>query len=189
MELFAITEHPAPSLPDFGGLSEVASGGLAAVCGPAGDGDPSPQDLWRFEGVVEALMKDRDLLPARYGTRLADEGVALRALAERYDELVGALERVRGAVELSVRVLAQAGDLRARARAEGGARRVHQELFSLARESSERLASGELLRAAYLVDRVAVDGFVETVGGLQRAHPELRLLCTGPWPPYSFAER
>ena len=27
------------------------------------------------------------------------------------------------------------------------------------------------------------------VAGLQRMHPDLRLLCTGPWPPYSFAER
>jgi Gas vesicle synthesis protein GvpL/GvpF len=27
------------------------------------------------------------------------------------------------------------------------------------------------------------------VGRLDGAHSALRLLCTGPWPPYSFAER
>jgi hypothetical protein len=46
----------------------------------------------------------------------------------------------------------------------------------------------ELLRAAYLVDRDAVGGFTARVDALQREHPELAVLCTGPWPPYSFAE-
>ena len=46
----------------------------------------------------------------------------------------------------------------------------------------------ELLRAAYLVEREAVEPFVARVRELQREHPALSLLCTGPWPPYSFAE-
>jgi hypothetical protein len=45
----------------------------------------------------------------------------------------------------------------------------------------------ELLRAAYLVDRVAVEAFVDVVRRLQETHSELDVLCTGPWPPYSFA--
>jgi hypothetical protein len=43
-----------------------------------------------------------------------------------------------------------------------------------------------MLRAAYLVDRGAVPDFVESVGAMQEENPHLRLLCTGPWPPYSF---
>jgi hypothetical protein len=46
----------------------------------------------------------------------------------------------------------------------------------------------ELLRAAYLVDRGAVGEFVARVRQLQRAHEELALVCTGPWPPFSFAQ-
>jgi hypothetical protein len=46
----------------------------------------------------------------------------------------------------------------------------------------------EVLRGAYLVDRERVDDFAREVGALQQDHPELRLLCTGPWPPYSFVE-
>ena len=49
--------------------------------------------------------------------------------------------------------------------------------------------SRDLLRAAYLVDRDGSAGFAAAVATHQRAHPHLRLLCTGPWPPYSFAER
>jgi hypothetical protein len=44
----------------------------------------------------------------------------------------------------------------------------------------------ELLRAAYLVDRGAVEEFVAAVRRLQHRHPELAVVCTGPWPPFSF---
>ena len=43
------------------------------------------------------------------------------------------------------------------------------------------------LRAAYLVDRDGGKAFTAAVADQQRHNPELRLLCTGPWPPYSFA--
>jgi gas vesicle protein GvpL/GvpF len=65
---------------------------------------------------------------------------------------------------------------------------VHDPLERLARESRRRAPRGpaEILRAAYLVDREIVDRFVGRVGELQAQHARLRLLCTGPWPPYSF---
>jgi hypothetical protein len=66
---------------------------------------------------------------------------------------------------------------------------VHGPLARLARASTQQAGRGahELLRSAYLVDRAAVQSFVDSVGDLQQANPHLRLLCTGPWPPYSFA--
>jgi hypothetical protein len=51
------------------------------------------------------------------------------------------------------------------------------------------LAPGELLRASYLVEQTAVARFRGTVERLQREHPEAALLCTGPWPAYSFMEQ
>ena len=207
IDLYAITDDPAPPLPDVGPLSAVASHGLAVVCGPTSE-DPSeltPEVLWRHEEVVEALMEDRDLLPVRFGTRVHDETAAARALGERHRELAGALERVRGAVELSLRVIGQrdaapttpstgADYLRAKARSvaahEDAVRTLHRPLASYARASTELPSrdSGEVLRAAYLVERGRVASFVERVGALQADNPEMRLLCTGPWPPYSFTE-
>ena len=64
---------------------------------------------------------------------------------------------------------------------------VHTALAALARDSRER-AGDEPLRAAYLVGHDDVEGFVARVRELQDEHPELAILCTGPWPPYSFAE-
>jgi hypothetical protein len=51
------------------------------------------------------------------------------------------------------------------------------------------LPGPELLRAAYLVDRDAVDRFVALVRRLEESHAHLNMVCTGPWPPYSFAEQ
>ena len=209
IELYAITDNPGPRLPEVTGLRLVPVEGLAAVCTPAGEAELSAEELWRHEEVVEALMADRDLLPVRYGTRLENEAAVARAVEERRDELAAALDRVRGAVELSIRVVPAKGApapvepaettsgvdyLRIKARAEAGrdeaARALHEPLAALARASSEsRPRAPELFRAAYLVERDGVDSFVAVVARLQDANPALAILCTGPWPPYSFAER
>ena len=181
IELLAVAEHPGPTPPE--GVREIPCGSLAALCAPA-DADAQPEltedALWRHEELVEELMRGRDLLPVRYGTRLADEDEALRAVAERAPELRAALERVRGAVELSLRVRS--------ARAGADPEPLRAPLRALAREECERRpdGEGELLRCAYLVDRERTDEFSATVGRLQQAHAELALLLTGPWPPYSF---
>jgi Gas vesicle synthesis protein GvpL/GvpF len=210
IELYAITDDPGPPLPDVEGLRLVPFDGLAAVCTPASEGELSPETLWHHEDVVEALMADRDLLPVRYGTRLDDETAVARAMEGRRDELAAALERVRGAVELSVRVVAGGAPapspprpaertsgaeyLRLRAEAEASsdeaARALGDPLAALARESAQAPPRPpELFRAAYLVERGAIDSFVAEVGRLQGESPGLAILCTGPWPPYSFAAR
>ena len=195
------------TLPAGAPLSTVAHAGLAFVWAPApATTGLSPELLWRHEELLEKLMEDRDLLPVRFGTRLADEADAARALRERHHELALALDRVRGAVELSVRVIGterepppaegMSGTEYLRAREQTSAARasalrtVHEPLSLGARASSERAprAAGELVRAAYLVDREAVQEFTGTVTRLQAEQPRLRLLCTGPWPPYSFSE-
>jgi hypothetical protein len=185
IEVYAITDHPAPPLPALAPLQVVASGELAAVFAPASDEEATPESLWRHEEIVEALMEDRDLLPVRYGTRFADEQAAAGAVASRAADLTAALARVRGAVELSLRVL----DTREPPAGDGG-EAIHARLAELSRATAQRpvRTPSELLRSAYLVDRDAVRPFADAVGRLQAAHPDLRLLCTGPWPTYSFAE-
>ena len=45
---------------------------------------------------------------------------------------------------------------------------------------------GLLLSGTYLVDRDHVVEMVDHVRATAREHPDLGILCTGPWPPYSF---
>ena len=199
IELYAITDDPAPPDPP---LRAVRCDGLTALCAPAEppEREPTPDALWHHEEVVEALMEERDLLPVRFGTIVSDEHAAARAVAERRDELAARLDRVRGAVELAVRAEANAPKeralqgttgaefIRAKAHRTEAARLLHEPLAFLARDCVVH-PGPELLRAAYLVEREAVEGFVSLVRRLQAAHPGLEVLCTGPWPPYSFAER
>jgi Gas vesicle synthesis protein GvpL/GvpF len=196
IELYAITDDPAPPDPP---LRAVRSDGLTALCAPAEPRALTPEVLWRHEEVVESLMGERDLLPMRFGTVVEDEEAAVRALDERREELKTSLDRVRGAVELAVRAeTAAAGDrlpsglsgaeyLQAKAHRSEAARLLHEPLAFLARESVVK-PGPELLRAAYLVDREAVEGFVGLVRRLEETHDGFRVLCTGPWPPYSFAQ-
>jgi hypothetical protein len=207
--LYAITDHPTPPVPPVGEMRVIPSGDLAAVCGPVLNGEVTAEALWQHERLVEALMNDRDVLPVRYGTCLPDDAAAVRTLQDNHAEFAASLDALRGAVELAVRVFG-VGDfasattpspepmtgtayLRARARTaadeSGAGAIVHEPLARTARAATVARVNrpGELLRAAYLVDRDATDAFSARVQKIQDAHPELRITCTGPWPPYSFA--
>jgi Gas vesicle synthesis protein GvpL/GvpF len=194
IELLAITDAGAPPPPP---LHAVRRNGLSIVWTEAhAVVEPTADDLWRHGALLERIMEDGDMLPVRYGTVVRDEEAAARVLDERRDELAAGLERVRGAVELALRVRspdpaleeeaatgrdyldARAGPLRA-------AGEVSEALGAVARESVVQ-PSGDLLRVAYLVARGDVDAFVACVRRLQEEHPELALVCTGPWPPFSF---
>jgi hypothetical protein len=159
IELFAITRAAEPPPPAR--LRAVSAGaGLAAIVGPVEDREVTTEALWRHEELVEALMADRDVLPVRFGTRFSDEEQAAQAIAAQRATLSAALERVSGAVELSVH----------------GPPEVQEQLRGLARDTVERPG-----RVAYLVDRDEVEAFRARVR-------ELEATCTGPWPPYSFSD-
>jgi Gas vesicle synthesis protein GvpL/GvpF len=171
--------------------------------------------FWAHEQVVERVMTDRAVLPMRFNTTQSDDGVLRRALLDRHDELRAALDHVRGRVELGVRAIADRATTDANSLAVSSsatdspaatadtpsrgrewlanridtdrlAASVHEPLDALAVASRRRPPGGsdEILRAAYLVDRAAVATFRDTVERLQR--PDVSVLCTGPWPPYSF---
>lgn len=196
IELVAITDDPTPPAPP---LRVLRCGELAVLYTGVEDAAVSADVLWRREALLESLMEERDLLPIRFGTRVADPEAAARALAPRRDELAAGLARVRGAVELAIRLHAREHEAQPAPTASGreymaakaartrAATALHEALAELARANV--LQHGwELLRSAYLVDRGGVRAFTGRVAELQREHPDLALLCTGPWPPYSFAE-
>jgi hypothetical protein len=195
IELLAITDAGVSVDPP---VLAVRSDGVSVLCAPANPDTVDADALWRHEQRLEELMKLRPLLPVRYGTRVHDEAAAAAAVAGRGAKLMAQLDHVRGAVELSIRVRSAAPTpppstesgveyLRARTAASRAGDEVHEALEPLARDS--RVFGGaEPLRAAYLVAQPDVDGFVERVREIQGERPELAILCTGPWPPYSFSE-
>jgi hypothetical protein len=187
---------------------------------------PTPETAWRHERVVEWLMRERAVLPARFGTTFHDEAKLRAALAPHERELAAGLERLRGCVELGVRVLWEATPApgpavittampappliqpspdsgraymlarleeerhrrEERQRADRLVDELHAPLAPLAVDSTRRVLTTPqtLLVAAYLVPRDRTDAFRERVRELGPAHPALRIVCTGPWPPYHF---
>jgi Gas vesicle synthesis protein GvpL/GvpF len=167
--------------------------------------EPSEEAVLAHARVVDALAATSSaLLPARFTRTFEDEAALDAAVRGRLDDLRQALSRVRGRVELGLRVIGESEDaqpeaasgraymearLEGVARAERLARDLHEPLVARAAESTHSVATKPrfLLSAAYLVAAVDVDGFRGTVAELERAHPELTFVCTGPWPAYSFA--
>lgn len=209
--LYALTEHPAV-LPSTRGIDEKPLAaervdGIEAIVGLVDRAqiDPSEGAILAHAHVVEELAAlNPAVLPARFGRGYADVDALHRAVVERTAELRRALDRVRGCLELGLRVLAEPAStepasesgrdymlarLDERRRAERVAAELHAPLAELAREATRSVGTTPqlLLSASYLVERETIDGFRATVGRLERAHPGLTLACTGPWPPYSFA--
>jgi hypothetical protein len=177
-------------------------------------GDPALDALWVHERVVERIMADRAVLPMRFGSKLPDEDALRHVLAARQDEFRATLARVRGRVEVGVRAMQPLGTepaeddprptpaalvatsgreyLEAKLRngrlVQREAAALHEPLARLAVEVSRQSARApeELLRASYLIESAVLARFRGAVERLQRTHPGVAILCTGPWPPYSF---
>jgi hypothetical protein len=147
----------------------------------------------------------------RFGSTVADEAELRRFLAEHQRSLLVTLARIDDRVELGVRVIRTVADaalvpvgapaaepangrdwlldkLRNGHRADRAAADLHEPLAALAADSRQQppRSADEVLRNAYLVERRVVPRFRAVVERLQLAHPEVAILCTGPWPAYSF---
>jgi len=233
--LYAITDQPETPVPVELGLEgapllSLPYRDIAAVASNLSTTNVSLTEatLWRHEAIVEALMADRAVLPVRFGTVLTDEAAVQAVLAAHYADFVASLQRVRGRVELGLRVLwisdfrvpiadcrspnhkskienrkSKIGNGQAyllarleeerqrqawRQRAEALAEEIHAPLVRLAAESTRQvlITPRLLLTAAYLVEQHQVAAFRCQVEALSAAYPELRFLCTGPWPAYNF---
>jgi hypothetical protein len=195
-------------------LERVRAGALTAVIGrqdaPCA---PTADTLRAHDGVVRALAEGAPaLLPARFGAVASDEGELRAALAEREDEYAAALERVRGREQMTARVFSSSGAPErvpdggaaaggpgarylARRAGEGGAAGVPGLAGLLARlsplvagEIVERHDAAPLVASVYhLVARGTSDRYRNALDAAARDWPALRVVASGPWPPYAFA--
>jgi len=204
VRLYALVDRPA-RLPDGGALKTVDVGRIDAVYGNADDaGEPTDEAVLAHADVVERLAAVNDaVLPARYPGRYDDEAALAAAVQERAPQLEAALGRVRGCVELGVRVVREGRGGEAAAsgadymrrrlaevnEAEALAAEVDAAVAAMTRDATKAVtATADLvLSAAYLVPRGEVDAFRAAVDRVAEAHGDLAFVCVGPWPPYSFA--
>jgi hypothetical protein len=206
--VYAMLGEDPPAAPRGSRLRCVPCGGLVAVVraverAPA----PRPPALRRHAEVVRQLWEAAPaVLPARFGSVVANEAELMRELQPRLKELRAALRLVRGRAQMTLRVWDAAGKepaapagepasgrefLAARAAWWRGAdvpglpallealRELH------AAERIERHQTPPLAASVYhLVDRARVAEYRRAVA---RRGGRLRLRVSGPWPPYAFA--
>ena len=170
-----------------------------------------------LEGApVRAVLEMHTPLPARFGQTFPDDAALGTAVERRREALLRALARVRGAVEMTVRALldpapvalgpAPPGEsgreylawLRKRERKERAARaqadflhrRISDAVLGVVREEARAPAQSSAcsLSVSHLVPRDAVTNYRLTIRALTEGGPQLRLMVSGPWAPYSFAE-
>jgi hypothetical protein len=110
--LYAITDRPEAPVPAQPGLEEATLWGIAyqdivAIGSPftAAAAAPTEANLWQHEAVVESLIADRAVLPVRFGAIFASETAVRAVLAAHYTNFLTSLDRVRGRVELGLRIL------------------------------------------------------------------------------------
>ena len=184
-------------------------GDIAAVTSlhPARFQEAARPDIVRHGAVVAELLESaRAVLPARFGEDYADDAALAAAISPKLDGLRRRLDEVANHVEVGLRVVdttaaapvppAGGGAEYLRALMPSLQRRdlVASELHApvLARAAEHRLSPAlersSLHTAAYLVALDDVRAVTEIVERFAESHPELTVLCTGPWAPYSFAE-
>jgi hypothetical protein len=165
--------------------------------------------------VVGAMTPVTTPVPMRFGQWLDDEAAAVAVLSASRMRWETLLEKFAGAVEYGIRIFDPARNdrteggaateaahgsgrayMEALVRKAGGehavADRVLTELAAalgglVIDQQTEALRTAHgLLSVAHLVHLARADAYREAVDAVRSRMPELRLLSSGPWPPYSF---
>ena len=191
-------------------LRIVEIGGLLALVGDVPEAlPPSTATLTAQDAVLRRLAIGVDaVLPARFGTLLADDAALAEALVPRRGELAQALAQVAGCEQMTLRVwgeqaapLAEATGTahgpgarylasRRRARQVPEVEALRHGLGALIRaERAERHDRPPLLATVqHLVPRGQSARYLaEVEAAAPRLHP-WRVTVTGPWLPYAFSE-
>jgi hypothetical protein len=198
---------------------ELTRAGKAWVVFEAGSAAaPSPARILAHDRVIRRIARSTPaILPLRFGSTAADEPAIRRLLASLSDPIARAFDRVRGAVQFTLRVRgrpAPAPAARTPGRAAGvgpGTRWLAERLARSAvpeiaplteatapwvravrteREGARRSARDpDLLATVYhLVAQGDVDAWRSAVAGSVPRLRRVTVSATGPWPPYAFAE-
>lgn len=202
---------------DAAPVREVCANGLAAWVSHVPDMVvvPSVSRVRAHDDVVRDAMARATPVPARFGQVLADDSDVAALLSERRESLLESLERVRGCVEMTVRVLlAGHGAAPGPAPRESGSAymrwvRERQHVREAVSAQAEFLRRGlaraveeagvvreirwatvapgaRSLEAAHLVPRMLIDRHREVVRTAVERDHRMKVMLSGPWAPYTF---
>jgi hypothetical protein len=209
LHLYALVEEPA-RLPAGTGIARAPLRAVAAAARleavvSTHEEQPAPTETAIVEHaqvVDELIAVNEAVLPARFGGWYSSDAALTKAIVPRADALCDALERVRGCVEVGLRVVGSSDRLsvpetgsqymRERLDVLNDVQQLADEvaaaLAPLAKDSARQVQSRPqpTVSSTYLLGQADVREFQRRVADLASAHPELTIVCTGPWAAYSF---
>jgi hypothetical protein len=166
-------------------------------------------NLRRHSAVIASVVdRGRDVLPVRFGTVVSGRSQLRRVVQARQEELSQALERVKGRVQMTVRVpidepraaasgsaVRGASYLRARAALERQrarnplVRAIQRAAKPFVRASRVEWRAGPpaLVSVHHLVARSRIEQYRDAVGQAMQAR-RAEGAVSGPWAPFAFAE-
>ena len=170
-----------------GEVYAIPCGGIAAVVSnaPFKDYALTGENVRTHNQVITLVMEEYPVLPMAFGMAFKNEGVLEGVLRKLRGDLKNAIKEVEGKVELGVKVILPEG---AEFDEDAFASEI-KVLRGLATESKlgKRFSKRLVLNAFYLVAKEKVEAFSGAVHALEEKFKQLRIQCTGPWPPFNFA--
>lgn len=228
------------------GVETVRQGNIEAVIREVEDEavKAGKDEILHHEEVIELVMGQQTILPARFGTVLPDTRAVIAVLKKYYSRFQDLLKELADKVEMGVRVIWQPPAKETRkgmpvtepgpgpvsepgpeaisepgpehaptqpasgrayllakyheyqVRREWGGqgqaiiRGIHESVSPLAVKwrLSKQTSPALLFSGVYLIAKDQVEVFRERCRSLPQRYPEVKFLCSGPWPPYSFAQ-
>lgn len=170
----------------------------------------------RHEAIVEAVRRKGPALPVRFGTVFRDATAVVRALAQRYEPLAADLDRLGDKVELTITALwasdqcnseiptrndqsagfrymqTRLAEVRRADQLKPRAQAIAEELdrvfgaLALEQRSSLLPTRRTAVRTTYLLAPTQVCAFRAAFETVRETRKEVRVVLTGPWPPYTF---
>lgn len=179
---------------------------------------PSRTEIWHHQAILEALMQHRTVLPFRFGTVLGHPKAVENLLNTHHTAINRNLNTLQGRIEVAVRSLGhlstpskvsppalskpsgtaylqqRLAQEKTRSSQEAQANRHFQQVnahlspLSVAHTHHLLPHPHTLFKAAYLLEAATLPHFQHTLAEVNRTQAGLRLVCTGPWPAYSFVD-
>jgi Gas vesicle synthesis protein GvpL/GvpF len=191
--LYAIADSPAANLQDLSGLagSPVSRIPLNSMSAIVSGHDhlilsPDQDSLLKHQDVLDHLMHQSTVVPARFGTVARDTDDLQQRIGPRLPRLRALLDWFDGRCELAVRATAAPGQ--EEAAPDGAALSQVHEVLSRLSVAWTVGANRPELTASYLVATNQVHQFTDAAAGLVARRRDLHLSVTGPWAPFSFVD-
>ena len=157
--------------------------------------------------VARALLLSQSVVPCRFGMLFETEEKVLSLLKGHYPTLRRHLTKLMGKVEVGIKAIFHARAVPGEGLMDGERyllmkRGLMEEADQLLRELNKATSpfwmevkaerrykdKGIFLNLCYLVERGKLPSFEDSYRRFLRRRPDLTLVYTGPWPPYSFAD-